>query len=55
MREVIACGVVCFALLGGAFGQGSGGPATNARLAQNAVLTLDHGWQFRQIAAGSQQ
>jgi beta-mannosidase len=55
MREVIACGVVCFALFGAAFGQGSGGPAANARPAQNAVLTLDRGWQFRQIASGAQQ
>jgi beta-mannosidase len=55
MRKVIACGVVCFALLGGAFGQGNGGVRAGTGPAQNAVVTLDHGWQFRQIALGAQQ
>jgi beta-mannosidase len=26
-----------------------------AKLAQNAVLVLDHGWQFRQVTAGAEQ
>ena len=55
MRNVITCGVVCFALLGGAFAEGSGGAHVAARPAQNALLTLDHGWQFRQIGSGAQQ
>lgn len=54
MRNWIAWGVVCCALLGAVAAIGGGVAHAQTRLAQNAVLTLDHGWQFRQIAAGAQ-
>jgi len=42
MRSRVALGVACFALILAV------APASHA---QNAALTLDHGWQFRQVAA----
>jgi beta-mannosidase len=33
---------------------GSGVAQAQSKLARNTVLTLDHGWQFRQVAAGAQ-
>jgi beta-mannosidase len=53
MRTTFAGQVVCSALLGVAVGIG-GTMAQAQTKAQNAVLTLDHGWQFRQITAGVQ-
>jgi beta-mannosidase len=35
-------------------GMGSGVAQAQAGLAKNVALTLDHGWQFRQVAAGAQ-
>ena len=59
MRRVIARGVVCCALVGGVAGMGSGaaqaeGKQVQGKSLQNAVLKLDRGWRFRQIAAGAQ-
>src|SRR5271166_2213067 len=54
MREAIAWGVVCSALAAAAIGIGTGVVHAQAKSAQNAVLALDHGWQFRQVAAAPQ-
>jgi beta-mannosidase len=45
---------MCCALAAAAVGMGSLTAHAQTRPAQNAVLVLDHGWQFRQIAAGAQ-
>ena len=55
MRGAIVWGVVCGALVGGAFGMGNELASAQSKSAQNAVLALDRGWQFRQIAAGAQE
>jgi len=55
MRNAIAWGVVCCALVGGAIGMGNKLAHAQAKPAQNAVQVLDHGWQFRQVAAGAQE
>ena len=54
MRKAIAPGVVCCILVAAATGLGGGMARAQAKSAQNAVQVLDHGWQFRQIAAGAQ-
>jgi beta-mannosidase len=54
MRSGIAGRVVCYALLGAAVGMGGDMVQAQTR-AQNTVLTLDHGWQFRQVTAGAQE
>jgi hypothetical protein len=46
--------VICCALLGTAIGMGGEMAQAQAKSAQNAVLDLDHGWQFRQITAAAQ-
>ncbi len=53
MRKAIAWGTVCCALVA-ATGMGTEMGYAQAKPAQNAVLVLDHGWQFRQVAAGAQ-
>jgi beta-mannosidase len=53
MRAAIAGRVMCCALLCAAVGLG-GNMAQAQTKTQNAVLVLDHGWQFRQVAAGAQ-
>ena len=53
MREAFVWGAVCCVLA--AAGIGGGVAWAQGRSAQNAVLALDAGWQFRQIAAGVQQ
>jgi len=55
MQTAISRRVVCCALLGAVVGWASGMAIGQSKSAQNAVLALDHGWQFRQIAAGAQQ
>src|ERR1035438_6876183 len=55
MRKAIALGLVCGSLVGVAAGVGSGMTQAQGRLAQNAVLALDHGWEFRQVTAGAQE
>jgi beta-mannosidase len=55
MREVIAWGVICSVLAGGAFGMGNEVAQAQSKLTQNAVLTLDHGWQFRQVTEVPQE
>ena len=55
MRGFIVRGIICFVLMGAAAGIGSVVARAQAKPAQNTVLTLDHGWQFRQIAAGAQE
>jgi beta-mannosidase len=58
MRAAIAGRVVCCALLGAVVGMGGEMAQAEAQAAhkpaQNLVLTLDHGWQFRQITDGAQ-
>jgi beta-mannosidase len=55
MRNAIAWGVVCCALVGAAVVIGGAVANAQAKTAQNAVLALDHGWQFRQISAGAEE
>src|ERR1035438_4164674 len=54
MRRVIAWGAVWCVLGAAAMGQSNATAQAHAKPAQNAVVTLDHGWQFRQITAGPQ-
>jgi beta-mannosidase len=54
MRKAIACGVVCCALAAATMEMGAKVARAQAKPAQNAVQALDHGWQFRQVAAGAQ-
>ena len=54
MQKAMAWGAVCFALIGTAAGMNTATAAAPAKPVQNAVLTLDRGWQFRQITAGAQ-
>lgn len=54
MRTTIASRVMYCVLLGVVVGMGGEMAQAQAK-AQNAVLTLDHGWQFRQVTAGAQQ
>ncbi len=51
MRNAIAWGVAWCALLGAASGLVAGVAHAQAGPAQNAVLALDRGWQFRQVSA----
>ena len=53
MRGAMA--VVCCALLGAAGYMGTEVAQAQSKLAQNVVVALDHGWQFRQMVAGAQQ
>ena len=55
MRATVAWGVVCFGLLGAVATMGGRTAQGQEKTMQNAVLVLDRGWQFRQIAAGGQQ
>ncbi len=59
MRVASAGYVVCCVLLGVVVGMGGEMARAQAKAvqspAQNVVLTLDHGWQFRQIAASGAQ
>jgi beta-mannosidase len=55
MQAVIVRRVLGCALLGAVVGMGNGVATAQSKSAQNAVLELDHGWQFRQIAVGAQQ
>ncbi|MDR3751904.1 MAG: glycoside hydrolase family 2 protein [Terracidiphilus sp.] len=54
MRGTIAWKVVCCALMVAATAMECGGAQAQGKPAQNAVLTLDRGWQFRQVTAGAQ-
>ncbi|MFZ0744183.1 MAG: glycoside hydrolase family 2 protein [Terracidiphilus sp.] len=54
MRRAIATVVVCSALAVLLAGLGSNRVFAQSKRAQNAVLPLDHGWQFRQIKSNSQ-
>ena len=51
MRSAIAWGVVCCALAAATMETGATVAQAQAKPAQNAVLALDHGWQFRQVMA----
>lgn len=53
MRITIRNVVVCF-LVAGASMLASGGAEGQSRRGENAVLALDHGWQFRQVAVTNQ-
>ena len=53
MRVMVAA-VFC-ALAAGTIGLGSGIAQTQSKPVQNAVLALDHGWQFRQVTSAPQQ
>lgn len=52
MRNLLAFGVVSCALALGTVGLGSQPARAQGAIAQNAVLSLDNGWQFRQVKAG---
>jgi len=51
MRESIAWKVACCSMLVAAVAMGAGRMYGQGIPAQNAVLALDHGWQFRQVMA----
>src|ERR1035441_10375029 len=55
MRAATAWGVVCCVLAGAAGGRGGEMAQAQVSPARNAVVALDHGWQFRQITAGTEQ
>ena len=59
MRAASAGYAVCCVLLGAVVYMGGEMARAQAKAVQsptqNAVLTLDHGWQFRQITAGAEQ
>ena len=55
MREEIAWIVACCALIGAGAAIGSAVASAQSSPAQNAVLALDHGWQFRQVTASPQE
>jgi beta-mannosidase len=55
MQAAIVLRILGCALLGAVVCMASGMGIAQSKSAQNAVLALDHGWQFRQIAAGAQQ
>ncbi len=52
MRKAIAGVMVCFAAVGAAGGMASIEANAQPRRTQNAVVVLDHGWQFRQAPKG---
>ena len=54
MQAAIAKGILCCAVIGVAAGIGTSLARAQTQPAQNAVLALDHGWQFRQITAAAQ-
>ena len=54
MKKAIALGAVWCVLGVAAMGSGNGAAQAQGKLAQNEVLKLDRGWQFRQVAAGAQ-
>ncbi len=63
MRAASAGYAVCCVLLSAAIGMGGEMaraqakvvPVPDTRLLRNEAVTLDHGWQFRQITAGAEQ
>ena len=52
MRGKTVWRIACCALMAAAVSIGAGTARGQGRPAQNAVLALDHGWQFRQVTAG---
>jgi beta-mannosidase len=54
MRKAVALGVFFGALVAGGLGMGNELARAQESAARNAVLNLDQGWQFRQVAAGQQ-
>ena len=55
MRAATAWGVMCCVLAGAVVGRGGEMAQAQVSPARNAVVALDHGWQFRQITAGVEQ
>jgi len=55
MQAAMAWGVMGCVLAGAAVGSGGEMAQAQVSLARNAVVALDHGWQFRQITAGVEQ
>jgi beta-mannosidase len=59
MQAATASRMVCCVLLGAVIGMGDYMAQAQAKaaqgLAQNVVLVLDHGWQFRQVTVGAGQ
>src|ERR1039458_2056541 len=55
MRTATAWGVMCCVLAGAAVGCGGEMAQAQVSPARNAVVALDHGWQSRQITAGTEQ
>ncbi|MGD0546664.1 MAG: glycoside hydrolase family 2 protein [Terracidiphilus sp.] len=52
MKAAVVHQVIFYGLLAALVGTGGEMAQAQAASARNAVLALDHGWQFRQIAAG---
>ena len=55
MRKAIAWGAVCCVLGAAAMSAANATAQGQGKPSQNAVVTLDRGWQFRQITAGPQE
>ncbi len=55
MRGIVSCGFMCFVLAVAAAGISTGAAQAQGGIQRNAVLPLDHGWEFRQVAAGAQE
>jgi beta-mannosidase len=53
MRVMVAA--ICCVLAAGSIGMETGIAQTQPKPAQNAVLALDHGWQFRQVTSAPQE
>ncbi|MGO9777999.1 MAG: beta-mannosidase [Terracidiphilus sp.] len=54
MRAATAWGVMCCVLAGAAVARGGKMVQAQVNPAQNAVVVLDHGWNFRQVTAGAE-
>ena len=55
MRKAIIFGLTLCAAIGLAVGVGSRAAQAQTKLKENAAIELDHGWEFRQVAQGSQE
>ena len=54
MHKAIIFGLACCAAIGLAVGVGSRAAQAQTKLKENAAIELDHGWQFRQVAAAQE-
>jgi beta-mannosidase len=55
MRKAIIFGLTFCAAIGLAVGVGRRAAQAQTKLNENAAIELDHGWEFRQVAQGSQE